>query len=409
MVLVVAGFVFVPKLFDGQAPTGLAGGGSPSSSAEAPAVQAAGTCDTSRGTLSVGLIAPLSGDLSALGLGIKNSAGLAVEQANQRCAVPGYRLALKAQDDQATPEVGARAATALAGDTAVVGVVGTLNSSVAMATAPVLAAKGIAQVSPANTADAVTHDASGLSRRFPNYFRVVGVDSLQGPFAAEHLASRGIRSVAVVDDGLTYGVGLATTFTARAKALGITVVAEQRVSDRDTDFTEVVRVVGAARPQAVYFGGQYPQGGPLSKQLAGLGVPLVGGDGDFDTQYVELGGRDGDLATSVGAPAEELSGAREFVEAYADADYREAYTVYGPFAYDATNVIIESTAAALRGGDWSTAKRADVVQAIGRHSADGITGRISFDEFGDIEDPVLSVYRVSGGRWVTEHTGVATR
>jgi branched-chain amino acid transport system substrate-binding protein len=40
---------------------------------------ARGECDTSRGTLVVGLIAPLSGELAAVGLGMKNSADLAVD------------------------------------------------------------------------------------------------------------------------------------------------------------------------------------------------------------------------------------------------------------------------------------------------------------------------------------------
>ena len=86
-------------------------------------------CDTSRGTLTVGMIAPLSGGLGILGLGMSHAAHLAVNQANQRCAVPGYRLVLQAEDDQATPQVAAEAATKLGSDPNVVGVVGTLNSS----------------------------------------------------------------------------------------------------------------------------------------------------------------------------------------------------------------------------------------------------------------------------------------
>ena len=35
---------------------------------------AGGACDTSKGTLVVGMVAPLSGPLSALGLGMQNSA-----------------------------------------------------------------------------------------------------------------------------------------------------------------------------------------------------------------------------------------------------------------------------------------------------------------------------------------------
>ena len=47
-----------------------------------------GSCDVSKGTLVIGMIAPTSGGLSALGLGMQNSADLAVDQANQNCTVP---------------------------------------------------------------------------------------------------------------------------------------------------------------------------------------------------------------------------------------------------------------------------------------------------------------------------------
>ena len=42
------------------------------------------SCDVSKGTLTLGVIAPLSGELSALGKGIENSAQLAVDQANEK-------------------------------------------------------------------------------------------------------------------------------------------------------------------------------------------------------------------------------------------------------------------------------------------------------------------------------------
>ncbi|HEX7397225.1 MAG TPA: ABC transporter substrate-binding protein, partial [Propionibacteriaceae bacterium] len=52
-------------------------------------------------TAKIGVIAPLSGDLSALGLGIKNSVDLAIKQANDSNAIPGWKLVLAAEDDQA--------------------------------------------------------------------------------------------------------------------------------------------------------------------------------------------------------------------------------------------------------------------------------------------------------------------
>ena len=72
-------------------------------------------------TAKIGVIAPLSGDLAALGLGIKNSVDLAIKQANENKTIPGWTLELAAEDDEAKPDVGKNAATKLASDKDVVG------------------------------------------------------------------------------------------------------------------------------------------------------------------------------------------------------------------------------------------------------------------------------------------------
>ena len=154
------------------------------------------SCDTSKGTLVIGMVAPLSGGLSSLGLGMSHSADLAVDQANAKCTVPGYQLVFQPEDDQATPQVAGQAATKLASDPNVVGVVGTLNSSTSQTVQPILADRSIVQVSPANTNPTLTlgEDPTGSPKRpFASYFRVATTDLIQGPFAAQYLVRRPAR------------------------------------------------------------------------------------------------------------------------------------------------------------------------------------------------------------------------
>ena len=60
---------------------------------------------------------------------------------------------------------------------------------------------------------------------------------------------------------------------------------------------------------------------------------------------------EGDLATSVGAPTDELPSAKAFVDAYSAAGYADPYEAYGAYAYDAANVIIEALAKVLADAD----------------------------------------------------------
>ena len=359
----------------------------------------------------IGVVAPLSGDLSALGLGIRNSVDLAIRQANEAKTIPGWTLELAAEDDEAKPDVGKNAATKLAGEDEVVGVVGALNSSVSQSLQPVFAAANIAQISPANTGPSLTMgpDAANPERPYPNFFRTCTTDIVQGGFAANYLYTTvGLKKVATIHDKKTYGQGLVEAFTAKYKELGGEIVAAETINPDDKDYASVITKVKGANPEAVYYGGEYPQAGPLSQQMkaAGLNVPLMGGDGIFDPAFIELAGKtsDGDLATSVGAPTESLESAKAFVADYTAAGFKEPYGAYGAQSYDAANAIINALKVSLADAPDAKSAREATVTAVGGVSFDGATGPIAFDEFGDTKTKIITAYKVTGGKWVADKT-----
>jgi branched-chain amino acid transport system substrate-binding protein len=372
---------------------------------------AGSSCDTSKGTIVIGMIAPMSGGESAIGLGMKNSASLAIDQANQNCTVPGYRLAFQPEDDQATPQVAAQAASKLASDPHVAAVVGTYNSSTAQSAMPILAQNHIVEISSGNTSPALTlgdSPATNPKRPFDNYFRLCATDLVQAPFGAQYLVQKaGKKRIAVIDDGKTYGVGLADNFVKEAKKLGATIVDRERVGEKDTDFSSVIAKVRPHTPDAVYYGGEYPAAGPLSKQLAeaGLNVPLMGGDGIEDKQYVALGGRQGDMATSVGVPAEQLPSAKSFTDAYAAKNYPEAPSAYGVLTYDAANVVITGLAKVVASAPYDDSSRQKLVNVVQQTNMQGASGQVSFDKYGDTTNKVLTIYTVRGDDFAPLQTG----
>ena len=369
------------------------------------------SCDTSKGTLVIGMVAPLSGSLSALGLGMKNSTQLAVDQANAKCTVKGFKLAFQPEDDQATAQIGGQAATKLSSDPNVVGVVGTLNSSVAQTVQPILAAKNIVQISPANTNPTLTQGQNPASptRPFPTYFRVATTDLVQGPYGAQYLVQKaGKKNVAVIDDGKTYGAGLADQAAKEIEKLGAKVVAREKVGQNDTDFSGVIAKIKPLNPDAVYYGGEYPVGGPLSKQLAGngLNIPLMGGDGLVDKKFVDLGGRVGDLATSVGAPAETQDSAKQFLADYKAKNYAEPFGAYGALTYDAANVIITALGKTVGdSGAFDDSKRQTLISNVQSTQLSGASGQVAFDQYGDTTNKVLTVYGVKDGDFAPIESG----
>ena len=382
----------------------------------------AGSGDGSSGggtTVVIGLDAPLSGDLSALGQGIKNSAELAVKTANDNEEVKGITFKLKPLDDVAQPSTGQQNASALVADKQVIGAVGPLNSSVAQSMQQVFASANMTEVSPANTAPELTQGKdwrTGTKQRpFKNYFRTSTTDAIQGPYAAQYMYNKKkLKKVYVIDDKKTYGAGLAGTFKDEFEKLGGKVVGTDHVNPDDKDFSAIATKVAKAKADFVYYGGEYPAGAPLAAQIKGAGakIPTVGGDALFSAEYITLAKKnaEGDFASSVGAPLETLDTAKTFMANYKKAGYKQAFEAYGGYAYDSTWAIIQAVKAVTEKNDGKLPTdekeaRKQVTEAMQKVSFKGVTGDVAFDEFGDTTNKQLSLYEVKNGKHVPVKTG----
>jgi len=364
---------------------------------------ASSATSTSKPVVKIGVLAPLDAGLTEFGQGIRNSVQVAVDQANQRNAIPGWKIELLAVNDSSDPPTGAAAAATLVADPEVIGVVGPYNSGVAEAALPALAAAKLALVSPSNTLASLTlgPDPANPVRPYDTYFRMVASDALQAPFLAKSVYARGIRNVAVVSETKAVSKGLADAFATAFTAEGGTVTIQQVVPDGATDFAAFLAAALPDNPDAIFFGGEYTVAAGLRDQAttAGFSGPLVGGDGIKDDSYIADAGAasKGTLASTVGTPLASLKTAKRFLAAYKKAGFDTGPTDYGPYAYDAANLLIRTAAGALDGQtSIPPDARATVSSGLLEAEGKGASGPIGFDEFGDTTHSVFTLYRVSG-------------
>lgn len=357
----------------------------------------------SKPVVKIGVLAPIDAGLTEFGQGIRNSVQVAVDRANRRNAIPGWTIELTAVDDSSDPATGAAAAATLAADPEVIGVVGPYNSGVAEAALPVLAAADLALVSPSNTLSSLTlgPDAANPVRPYDTYFRMVASDALQAPFLAKRVYARGVRTVAVVSETKAVSKGLADAFATAFTAEGGEVTVQQVVPDGATDFTGFLDAALPGDPDAIFFGGEYKVAAALRDQAttAGFSGPLVGGDGIKDDAYITEAGAasKGTLASTVGTPLASLKTAKRFLALYKKGGFDTGPTDYGPYAYDAANLLIATAAGALDGQTTIPPDaRATVASGMQEAEGKGATGRLEFDEFGDTLNDVFTLYRVSG-------------
>ena len=357
-------------------------------------------------TVTIGLGAPLTDGAVALGKGMVNGANLAVAQANETSEVQdlGLVIATVNGDDKGDPATGGTVATQFAANPTLVGVMGHLNSGVTRVAVKIYNAANIVQVSPANTAVDLTQ--MGMT----NYFRVCTMDSVQGPAGADYASKTAGKKIAyVVDDSTAYGEGLAAAWAQQFTADGGTVAGTAKTTDKQTDFKSLVTTIKSKSVDIVYYGGMYNAGALLSKQMkeGSVAVPLMGGDGMFDPEYIKLAGAAnavGDFATSVGLPLAQLPQGQEFKAAFDAAYPGQEIAAYDAYSFDAANVIIKAiiSVAKSMGVDKvaTTDGKKAIIAAVAATDLEGVTGQVKFDANGDTLNKAITVYVVGAdGTW----------
>ena len=358
----------------------------------------------------IGFIGPLTGGLAPFGAGMRKSIQLAVDQAKADGKLADWTVELSFQDDAADAKQGAAAAQKLASDPEVGAVIGTLNSSVASAVQPVLDSDSvsIAMVSPANTNPNLTQGLKWQTdpkRPHDNYFRVVTTDREQGQVAAKYAYEELDRRKAVlIHDKKVYGQGLANVFADNFKKLGGTIAKTIPVNPGEGDYKSAITDAKGETPDLIFYGGEFPEAGVIAKNMGELDlrapeVILMGGDGVVDKTFLKLGGQaaQGHYATTVGASADFLDSAKQFVTDYKAKYKAEDWAIYGPTSYDSANIIIEAFETALADKDKIDEEaRAAIVEAIAETDYEGAFGKTTFNEFGDTTNRILTINKIEG-------------
>ncbi len=344
------------------------------------AILLAGSTTLKAETIKIATCSPLSGAVASLGEMIKLGAQLALEDAQESFTKLGFKLELAPQDDQASPDVGVAVAKRLVNDPDILGIVGHFNSGVAIPASEVYKDYSLAMVSPANTNPRVTE------RRYANVNRVCGRDDVQGPVGAEFAVKElKLKKIFIVNDKTAYGQGVAEAFRDRAKALGAEIAGFVGTEER-SNFQALILQMKLHKPDMVYLGGIYDQGGLLIKQMRekGITATFMGPDGLDSSEFVRISQESakGTYYTTVAGPVDQYPAAAEFAKAF-EAKFKKKAESFALYAYDSAKVIVEALKTAIAENEGKKPTREAVCKAVRKVSCKGITGLIEFDNKGD--------------------------
>ena len=354
--------------------------------------QAAPSAGPGEKTAKIAIIMPLTGPNAGLGLGLRNSAKLALQQAN----IPGLKIELTELDDESKPESGVAAATKAGSDPAVVGSIVHYNSPVMLAGIPKYHELGLLAINPGSVNWRITKSG------FKEIIRLPAPDTGQSEAAAEFATNIiGMKTFALIDDKTNYGQSLREQFGAGVEKRGGTIVSTDGIAVGDKDFTALLTKIKGLNPEMVYFGGLSTEAGLIKNQMQRLEMPakFMSGTGIWSDTYIKTAGNEAAEGTFCMAnllPLESYPGGRAFLEAYTQADFKEPYEAYGPYGYAAGQVMAE----ALRRSLPNPTRERLVEAAREIQELDTLFGKISIDSEGQMQPELNYVYTVRDGQWV---------
>lgn len=339
---------------------------------------------------------PLSGGQTAFGEQLKLGAQYAIEEAQASFKALGFELQLAAYDDQANPDTGVSNANRIINDPDILGVVGHFNSGVIIPSSEVYNTVNLVVVSPANTNPRVT------DRFLATVNRICGRDDVQGPagaaFAVNELKA---KKIFVLNDKTSYGQGLAEAFRDAAVKLGATIPGNAFIGTEErSNFIPVITQIMAFGPDLVYFGGTYDQIAPFTKQLRerGLKMPVMGGDGLESGDYIKLAGAANSANTyytTVAGPVSMFPKAATLATGF-KAKYGKNLEGFGIYAYDCAKIILQALETSIKANGGKKPTREAVTKAVRAISYEGLTGKVTFDNKGDISTADYYILKYAG-------------
>ena len=351
-----------------------------------------GACRADSGAIRIGIAGPFS---EPRGHSMLAAAQLAVKDINAAGGVRGRPLELVVEDDSANSTRAIVVAQTLRDDPRVVAVIGHLTSGTTLAAADIYNAgrDPVVNVSPS----ASNPDLSGIG---PYTFRVCATDLAHGStlahFAYERLGARAAAVLYLNDD---YGRGILATFTEEFQRLGGTITGQDPIVASADPGPYLARIQRDGRAQVLMVAGDRSSAAVILRvaRAAGLGLPILGGDGLTGIQ-AEGAIAEGVYISSNYLPQRPGERNAAFLRAYAEANGGEQPDHRGAGAYDAVHLIAD----AIRAGGTRRAAIRDVLAQVGRSrpAYEGVTGRIAFDDNGDVPDKTVLVGVVRGGRIV---------
>jgi branched-chain amino acid transport system substrate-binding protein len=335
---------------------------------------AAALCARAAGAeILIGVAGPMTGPYAWFGEQYQRGTGLAVEDLNAAGGVLGQQVQLITADDFCDPEQAVAAAQKLVSD-GVAFVAGHWCSHSAIPASKIYEKAGILMIAPGAISAKLTDDGG------PNVFRVCGRDDRQGTKVADYLADhRAGKEVAILNDGTTFGAGLANAARRRLQERGMAVAMDEAYTPGAAEYSALVSKMQAAGIDVFFVGGYHRETGLILRQARdrGYGLALIANSAMATADFPMITGPGlGNTLMVAAADMRTSPQAADVVARFRAQGYDSpGFTLY---AYPAVQVWAQAVSSA------GSLDLDSVIEAMNSRQFDTVLGRIGFDAKGDV-------------------------
>jgi len=353
-------------------------------------------------TIKIGGIGPITGDLAQYGTATQWGAQIAVDEIN---ALNGpVKLDYDFQDDTGVADTAVAAYNSLKDWGANV-IYGCTTTAPCVAVASETYADRYFQLTPSASSTDVTAGKD-------NVFQMCFTDPGQGAAAANYLKENGLgtKYAVIYNNGDAYSTGIADAFLAKAKDLGLEVVATQTYpEDTTTDYTVQLNACKDAGADLVFLPIYYTPASLILAQAKQMGYAPTFFGADGMDGMLDMEGFDKSLAEGLLLMTPfNASGTDErtvsFVEKY-QADHGILPNQFAADGYDCMYAIYEACCQIDGLADMSNEELCDALIALftgGSFQVDGLTGTgMTWLTNGEVSKAPV-VVKVEGGVYVTQ-------
>jgi branched-chain amino acid transport system substrate-binding protein len=348
------------------------------------------SCSKKEGTIKIGAVLPLSGSASDYGNKTKNGIDLALTEINDSVGIGGRRLEVIYEDDKLDPKDGVNAITKLIDINKVSCVIGPISSGVVLAVAPIANEKHIVVLSTYASNYKITSAGDFIFRIYPS-------DAVQGITDAETAVNLGFRKAAILYVNSDYGVGLKIVFSEQFPKLGGKITIAEAFEMGDTDFRSQLTKIKQSKPDVIFIPGNAKELGLILRQIKQQDIrnQIIATDSFLESTVLKIAGKAAENVIFTTLQENKDSIQQDFDKKYKD-KYGTEPGLLESLGYDGLRVL---SLAISKGGENPDSIKNALYSIKDYH---GVTGRISFDQNGDISGS-FAVKEVRDGKIIDYH------